>query len=137
MAFVRGLKQTNAIPVTATGFNLTAINSSVGAGTTIACEGHNQVTLFVTYTRNAGTGIQFNIETSNDGSTFYKMQAAALSSGTLTLSDVLYTKVSSSTVSFVINFEINATHFRLANVVATGSPNTNDKATVSAIIGGF
>ena len=60
-----------------------------------------------------------------------------LSSGTLTMSDVLYKKVSSSTVSFVVNFETNAKNFRLANVVATGSPNANDKATVSAILGGF
>jgi|TARA_R110002051_G_scaffold189866_1_gene259027 hypothetical protein len=134
---IRGLKQTLGVAVTATGFNVTAINSAVVAGTTISCEGHNQISLYVTYTRSAGTGIQFNIEVSDDGSTFYKLQTAALSSGTLTLSDVLYTKVSSATVSFVVNFEINATHFRLANVVATGSPNSNDKATVSAIIGGF
>jgi hypothetical protein len=134
---VRGLKQTKPIAATATGFNATAINSAVAAGTTIACESHNQIALFVTYTRNAGTGIQFNIETSDDGSTFHKIQSADISSGTITLSDVLYTKVSSSTVSFVVNFETNATHFRLANVVATGSPNSNDQATVSAIIGGF
>ena len=134
---VRGLKLTKPVAATATGFNATAINASVAAGTTISCEGHNQISLFVTYTRNAGTGIQFNIETSNDGSTFYKVQTSSISSGTITVTDALYTKVSSSTVSFVVNFETNATHFRLANVVATGSPNSNDKATVSAIIGGF
>jgi len=134
---VRGLKLTKPVAATATGFNATAINSAVTAGTSIDCANHNQVTLYVTYTRNAGTGIQFNIEASDDGSTFYTLQTSALSSGTLTLSDMLFKKVSSSTVSFVINFEVNAKNFRLANVVATGSPNANDKATVSAILGGF
>lgn len=134
---VRGLKLTKGVAATATGFNATAINSAVAAGTSIDCSNHNQVSLYVTYTRNAGTGIQFNIEASDDGSTFYTLQTSALSSGTLTLSDMLFKKVSSSTVSFVINFEVNAKNFRLANVVATGSPNANDKATVSAILGGF
>ena len=134
---VRGLKITKPVAATATGFNATAINSAVTAGTSIDCNNHNQISLYVTYTRNAGTGIQFNIEVSDDGSTWYKLQASALSSGTLTMSDVLYKKVSSSTVSFVVNFETNAKNFRLANVVATGSPNANDKATVSAILGGF
>ena len=134
---VRGLKLTKGVAATATGFNATAINSAGAAGTSIDCANHNQVSLYVTYTRNAGTGIQFNIEASADGSTFYTLQTSALSSGTLTLSDMLFKKVSSSTVSFVINFEVNAKNFRLANVVATGSPNANDKATVSAILGGF
>ena len=134
---VRGLKITKPVAATATGFNATAFNSAVTAGTSIDCNNHNQISLYVTYTRNAGTGIQFNIEVSDDGSTWYKLQASALSSGTLTMSDVLYKKVSSSTVSFVVNFETNAKNFRLANVVATGSPNANDKATVSAILGGF
>jgi len=134
---VRGLKLTKPVAAAATGFNATAINSAVAAGTSIDCANHNQVSLYVTYTRNAGTGIQFNIEASDDGSTFYTLQTSALSSGTLTMSDMLFKKVSSSTVSFVINFEVNAKNFRLANVVATGSPNANDKATVSAILGGF
>ena len=134
---VRGLKLTKTVAATATGFNATAINASVAAGTSIDCTAHNQVSLYVTYTRAAGTGIQFNIEISDDGSTWYKVQAAALSSGTLTMSDVLYSKVSSSTVNFVVNFETNAANFRLANVVATGSPTSSDTATVSAILGGF
>ena len=134
---IRGLKQTKVVAATATGFNATAINASVAAGTSIDCTAHNQVSLYVTYTRAAGTGIQFNIEVSDDGSTWYKVQAAALSSGTLTMSDVLYSKVSSSTVNFVVNFETNAANFRLANVVATGSPTSSDTATVSAILGGF
>jgi hypothetical protein len=134
---VRGLKLTKTVAATATGFNATAINASVAAGTSIDCANHNQVSLYVTYTRAAGTGIQFNIEVSDDGSTWYKVQAAALSSGTLTMSDVLYSKVSSSTVNFVVNFETNAANFRLANVVATGSPTSSDTATVSAILGGF
>ena len=134
---IRGLKQTKVVAATATGFNATAINASVAAGTSIDCSALNQVSLYVTYTRAAGTGIQFNIEVSDDGSTWYKVQTAMIAVGTMTYNDLLVSKVSSSTVNFVVNFETNAVNFRLANVVATGSPNSSDTATVSAILGGF
>jgi len=132
---LRGLKSQRFVAATATGFNLTAVNSAVAAGTTVDCENFNQLTLFCTYTRNAGTGLQFNIEISDDGTNFYKMQTTSVAGGTVTASDLLVLKTISSTASFTINLSIQAKSIRLASVVATGSPNTNDKATISMMLG--
>ena len=134
---LRGLKSQRFVAATATGFNLTAVNSSVAAGTTVDCENLNQLTLFCTYTRNAGTGLQFNIELSDDGTNFYKMQTTSIAGGTVTASDLLALKTSSSTVSYVLNLSIQAKSLRLANVIATGSPNSSDTATVSMMLGSF
>ena len=134
---LRGLKSQRFVAATATGFNLTAVNSSVAAGTTVDCENLNQLTLFCTYTRNAGTGLQFNIELSDDGTNFYKMQTTSIAGGTVTASDLLALKTSSSTVSYVLNLSIQAKSVRLANVIATGSPDSSDTATVSMMLGSF
>ena len=134
---LRGLKSQRFVAATATGFNLTAVNSSVAAGTTVDCENLNQLTLFCKYTRNAGTGLQFNIELSDDGTNFYKMQTTSIAGGTVTASDLLALKTSSSTVSYVLNLSIQAKSLRLANVIATGSPNSSDTATVSMMLGSF
>lgn len=131
----RGLKIQKFVAKTATGFNATAVNSAVAAGTTVDCENHNQLTLFCTYTRNAGTGLQFNIELSDDGTNFYKMQTTSVAGGTVTGSDLLVLKTISSTASFTINLSIQAKSVRLANVVSTGSPDANDKATISMMLG--
>ena len=134
---VRGLKLETFVAATATGFNATAVNSTVAAGTTVTCENLNQLTLFCTYTRSAGTGLQFNIELSDDGTNFYKMQTTSIAGGTVTASDLLALKTSSSTVSYVLNLSIQAKSVRLANVIATGSPDSSDTATVSMMLGSF
>jgi hypothetical protein len=132
---LRGLKSQRFVAATATGFNVTAVNSAVAAGTTVDCENLNQLTLFCTYTRSAGTGLQFNIELSDDGTTFYKMQTTSVAGGTVTGSDLLVLKTISSTASFTVNLSIQAKSVRLAAVVATGSPDANDKATISMMLG--
>ena len=130
-----GALRQQEISAASLGLDDVAINSSTNSNR-IVTSGFDQITIFVKYTRNAGTGVTFQIEASEDaGETFHKVQTTAIASGVVTLSDSTFTKVSSSSVNYVVNLPVNYDQVRIASLIATGSPNANDKATVRVRLG--
>jgi len=117
------------------GLDDVAINSSTNSNQ-FATSGFDQLTIFVKYTRSAGTGVTFQIETTEDnGSTWHKVQTTAIASGVVTLSDATYTKVSSSSTNYAVNIPINCEQVRISSLIATGTPTASDKATVRVRLG--
>ena len=112
---VMGALRQQEISAASLGLDDVAINSSTNSNR-IVTSGFDQITIFVKYTRNAGTGVTFQIEASE-------------------LSDSTFRKVSSSSVNYVVNLPVNYDQVRIASLVATGSPNANDKATVRVRLG--
>ena len=123
------------ISAAALGLNDVAINSSTNSNQ-FATSGFDQLTLFISYTRSAGSGVSFSLEASEDGgTTWHKIQVGKISSGTVTLFDATYTKALAASGNYVVNLPINNEFIRLSSLVATGSPDANDKATVRVRLG--
>ena len=117
------------------GLDDVAINSSINSNQ-FATAGFDQLTIFVEYTQSAGTGVSFSLETSEDGgTTWHKIQVGKISSGTVTLFDATYTKALATSGNYVVNIPVNNQFVRLASLIATGTPDANDKATVRVRMG--
>jgi len=105
----------------------------------IPCAGYNQATVMVRFYNATGdatsTNITFNIEISNDQSTAYGLQTASTSSGTVTLSDVNYTKATANAaVDFAVDFPLNYKYFRIANLTV-GSGHADEDIDVEVNLG--
>lgn len=112
------------------GLDDVAINSAKNSSQ-FSTGSFDQLTIFVAYTRAAGTGVTFQVEGSEDnGTTWHKIQTASIASGVTTLSDATYTKVSSTSTNYIVNIPINNELIRISSLVSTGSPTSSDKATV-------
>ena len=117
------------------GLDDVAINSSTNSNQ-FATSGFDQLTIFIKYTRSAGSGVSFTLETTEDnGTTYHTIQVGKISSGTVTLFDATYTKSLAASGNYVVNLPINYEQVRIANLVATGSPDANDKATLRVRLG--
>ena len=123
---------------TAQNFEVRSITASPEV---LGVEGFNLVTFEITYTRSAGTGVQFYLESCNEGlaatnctdaADWHRVQSISIAAGTGTLTDLLVTKVMGATAYYTYSIAINYRRFRIASMTATGAPNANDKATVKA-----
>jgi hypothetical protein len=124
-----------------------SINAAVVCGDTfgVKVEGYNVMTLEILYTRSAGTGWQFYLETCYEGHTTSDCTAAGdwhvvtsqrVVVGTgVTISPDPFIRVVSATDRVTYTIPINYRRVRLNGFVATGSPDANDKITVNARIG--
>jgi hypothetical protein len=122
------------IEATELGLNDVAINTATDA-TAFNCAGYNQLTIEVSYTQSAGTGIEFYLHTVDGSDTEFPLQSGSTSAGTETLTDRKITKAMASSDTFAYNRPINCTELMIANVLATGSPDANDKVTMRVILG--
>lgn len=113
------------------GLNDVSINSAVDSNW-ISCEGFLHMVIDIQYTRSAGSGVQFNLTTRRTA--FFAnplyIQTQAISSGTSTLSDLLITKASAVSKNFRYDIPILADTIRIEDLIATGTPDANDKAKV-------
>jgi len=103
---------------------------------TMSCRGMNQMTIVVNqHARASSTALTFNVEGSIDeGTTWAKVQTAAISSGTQTLSDATYSKALAATGVFSVNLSINFTHVRI-RALTGASAGSGDKADVTVLFG--
>jgi len=124
-----------------------SINTAVVCGDTfgIKVEGYNAVTLEILYTRSAGTGYQFYLETCREGHAttdctaagdWHRVVSDRVVVGTgITLSPDPFIRVVSVTDRLTYTIPINYRRIRLNGFVASGSPDANDKITVNARLG--
>ena len=68
---------------------------------------------------------------SNDNSTYFVLQAAAVSSGVATLTPIVYTKATSASKNIVVDMPVNYKYVKLTTI--TGG--STDKITVTARLG--
>jgi hypothetical protein len=139
MAATRSQSRQRLLSPTDLSINAAAINAEV-ISTTFELEGIETLDIFVDYTYAAGTAVTVELDTNplseiqDSTPTWFKTQSVAISTGTGTLSDFLFSKtVSAANQTFDCSFVgINALRGRI-RIVATGSPTTSDVATVYAI----
>ncbi len=123
-----------------------AINVAVTCGGTrgIRVQGYNALTLEIVYTRSAGTGWQFVLETCHEGqgttnctdaADWHQVATEVVGAGTVELDAGTIGHDTTVTDRLTWTIGINYRRVRLASFVARGTPDANDKATVNARIG--
>ena len=108
-----------------------ALDGATDATTPIDCTGFNQISWFIFLERGNGTSLTFKVEVSNDNSTYFVLQAAAVSSGVATLTPIVYTKATSASKNIVVDMPVNYKYVKLTTI--TGG--STDKITVTARLG--
>lgn len=118
--------------------------SSCPQGEVLGVFGYNLLTLEITYTRSAGTGYQFYLESCHEGyaatnctdaADWSRVLGEVPSNGQLELKDGLVFRSSSATVYDAWSIGINYKRLRLRSITGRGSPDANDKITVRARLG--
>ena len=101
---------------------------------TLSCRGMNQMTICVNrHTHATSHTLTFYVEGSLDeGTTWGRVQTAALSSGVQTLSDASYSKAFAAAGVFNVNLSINYTHVRIRALTGGAA---GDKADVTVLFG--
>jgi hypothetical protein len=124
-----------------------SINAAVVCGATygIKTEGYNVMTLEILYTRSAGTGWEFYLETCYEGHAttdctaagdWYRIASERVILGVgITLSPDPITRTVSATDRITYTIPINYRRIRLNGMLALGSPDANDKITINARLG--
>jgi len=127
-----------------TNCSVASINSAVICGSTrgIKVQGYNFLTLEILYTQSAGTGYSFYLETCYEGhastdctgaTDWYRVVTESVVAGTgisLTADPFIHLTAASDRITYTI--PINYLRLRLNAMTASGSPDANDKITVSA-----
>jgi len=108
-----------------------ALNGATDATTPIDCTGFNQISWFIFLEQGNGSSLTFQVEVSNDNSTYFVLQAAAVSSGVATLTPIVYTKATSGDKKIVVDMPVNYKYIKLTTI--TGG--STDKITVTARLG--
>ena len=107
-------------------------------GSWIESAGYSQATVHVKYTQSGGhtpTNVTFNIDVSHDGSTAYPLQAASVSSGVATLSDLQYSKATGgASKNFLVDLPLNYESFRIKSL-AVGTGASTDTLSVTVRLG--
>ena len=120
-----------------------AVNTAATCGNQAGYDvsGYNVATLFITYTRSAGTGLGFAIEATNDpncssASTtcWFLVHTAAVVAGTMTLSPLSVLKTVSATSYYTASLGINYKKIRFNTALATGAPGAGDKMSLSVLV---
>lgn len=117
-------------------------SSTCPNGQVLGTLGFNLLTLEIAYTWSAGGGVQFYLQSCNEGmgptacldsTDWYDVQAIAVAAGTGTLTDFLVSKTGlAASKKYVYSIAVNYQRLRLYQVVATGAPDANDKVTIRA-----
>lgn len=104
------------------------------AGTVIDnCERHNQLMLFLKYTKGSLTSFQVKVEYSYDGVTFYQQTFVAVSDGVSTAKLGSYTFAPAANANLELEIPIKCYQVRVS-VKGTGTV-TNSSLKVDAVLG--
>tara|TARA_Y100000034_G_scaffold112845_1_gene147208 strand:+ start:1001 stop:1399 length:399 start_codon:yes stop_codon:yes gene_type:complete len=107
------------------------LSGGADATSPVDCTGFNQISWFIFLDRGNGTSLTFKVEVSNDNSTYFVLQAAAVSSGVATLTPIVYTKATSADKKIVVDMPVNYKYVKLTTI--TGG--STDAITVTARLG--
>jgi hypothetical protein len=102
----------------------TVVNGAWSVGTAFGGHGYSTMAVEIKHTYVAGSDIQMYVEYSHDNSTWHRLQSSSTSSGTATMSDLVYKKTTGATDYMVVNMPINANWIRLAFTSTSGSTDT-------------
>ena len=120
------------------GVTLTGAYSGNVSATQVS-NSENQLTLFVSYTMDAGetsNSIEVKVEFSPDGTTWFQETSKSISSGTMTHSLAEHTFASTGAGNednFVVNTNANYQYFRVS-AKETGIASTGGVATIKSVI---
>lgn len=95
--------------------NLSGVTlASERTSNTIECDGRDQMTINVNLSaRTAATAVLVAVDISPDGTTWYPLQSESISSGTATLSDLVWSKTVSGTDTWSFYYPIAAQKMRI------------------------
>lgn len=102
---------------------------------TLPCQGANMLSMSVKYTRGASgaaTTVSVEVDESMDGGTTWNIiQAGAVSSGVITLTDAIYRKAVTASYNWPIHVQVGMPLLRIRVTSASGVA-SHDQATITA-----
>ena len=129
------LKLNREIGADKVGLDAVALNGT-RTGNLIQLSGYDQISILVNHANSAGAlTITYYLEfTNDDGTTYFREQKTAISTGTVTLSDGTYSKAVSGAAKWITNHAAHAKAFRIVFPTVSGA-GSSDKVTVDVRIG--
>jgi hypothetical protein len=129
------LKLNREIGADKVGLDAVALNGT-RTGNLIQLSGYDQISIMVSHANSAGAlAITYYLEfTNDDGTSYFREQKSAVSSGTAALSDATYSKTVSGAAKWISQHAVHAAAVRIVFPTVSGA-GSSDKVTVDVRLG--